>query len=347
MSEDEEGGTASAGEAKIPRAEVVKMARAIAEKYHAQGLILTVRQLYYQFVAQGLMPSGQKVYKRVVSALSEARVAGEFPMHLIEDRGRDAGAGESIQREDDVERAVTRGKVALGRFPDIFLKYAKWYGQPKYVSVWVEKEALAGVFEGPCRDLGVGLFACRGYPSVSSLHQWCRHASDACGSGRFRLPTRAVIEGDDRRVHGTASEAVILYFGDHDPDGLEIPDSCMRTIQEMRINGVAPRAPRVRLERVALTLEQVEEYAPPPFEAKITSARYKKYVDKTGLDEAWELDALDPSVLNQLIRDNVAKHWDEAIHETNLERIEELRHEMKSAMLADGWLSEALDEQEG
>lgn len=341
--EAEDGGA----EPKVSRVEIVRRAREIGEEYQRQGLVLTVRQLYYQFVARGILGSGQNIYKRIVSTLSEARVRGDFPMRLIEDRGRDAGAGDAVVLEDDVERAIARAGESLRSFPSWFLECGRWQGQPKFVSVWVEKEALTGVFEGPCKDLGVGLFACRGYPSVSSLHQWMRHAAEA---SETRTPrTRAYTDKDGRRVQGrtsgVAEEAVILYFGDHDPDGLEIPHSCLRTIEEMREYGTAPSGlPAVTLRRVALTRAQIDQYNPPPFPAKESSARYAKYVRETGLDEAWELDALDPATLNALIREAVDAEFDEDIYRINEERIEERRGELRERMLAPGWVRDSLGE---
>lgn len=327
--------------AKVSRTQLVQRSRTIAEEYRRHGLTLTVRQLYYQHVARGMLPSGQLHYKRVVAALAEARVRGEFPMNLIEDRGRDAGGGDILECEDDVHRAMDRGESSLRSYPEIFLKYARWQGQPKHVSVWVEKEALSGVFEAPCRELGVGFFACKGYPSVSSLHQWCRHVAKACATPGGTIGRDD--EGRSQRQKGIAEEAVILYFGDHDPDGLEIPHSCLRTIEEMREYNVARSLPEIRLERVALTRDQIAEFNPPPFPAKETSARYAKYYRETGLDEAWELDALDPAVLDGLIRERVEAEFDEDIHARNEERIAKKRVLMRGRMCASGWVDRVMD----
>jgi hypothetical protein len=47
-------------------------------------------------------------------------------------------------------------------------------------------------------------------------------------------------------------------------------------------------------------MDQVEQYGPPPNPAKETDARYGAYRDRFG-DECWELDALEPQVISDLI----------------------------------------------
>ena len=58
------------------------------------------------------------------------------------------------------------------------------------------------------------------------------------------------------------------------------------------------------IHRIALVYDQIEQYNPPPNPAKTTDARYQSYADKYG-DESWELDALEPSVIVDLIREAV------------------------------------------
>lgn len=48
----------------------------------------------------------------------------------------------------------------------------------------------------------------------------------------------------------------------------------------------------------------VEEYDPPPNPAKLTDSRAAGYIEIHG-DESWELDALDPDTLDNLIREHV------------------------------------------
>lgn len=181
----------------MTRNDIVDAAYNIALEYNRQGLKLTLRQLYYQFVARGLLESGQKVYKRIGKALVEARLDGRFPIDWIEDRGRSAGSSDT-ECADDVDQALEDSAGLVSRCP-YYLRYGRWYGQSAVPFVWVEKDALAGVLEGICSRLGVGLFACKGYPSVSAISSWVSDTYHALQE----------MDGDP--------EAVILYFGDMTP----------------------------------------------------------------------------------------------------------------------------------
>ena len=310
------------------RQEIVNHALEIAEEYRADKLTLTLRQMYYQYVARGLLDSGQKVYKRIGAALTDARYDGRFPIHYLEDRGRSVDAGNYGTNNESVDFALDNAAADLRSAPNDWLWRSRWWGQETHVSVWVEKEALVGIFEPVCKELGVGWFACKGYPSVSALNQWLRHLETA------------VDQQDDIR------NAVVLYFGDHDPDGWEIPRSALRNIRKLQnlprqIDAYVP----VAFDRVALNMDQIGQYNPPPFGAKETSARYESYLAEHNTDDAWELDALEPRVLRQLIRDRVAQHFDEATLIGNEETIEERREVMRMRMREDGWTATALEDE--
>jgi hypothetical protein len=60
----------------------------ILDEYAAQGFVLTLRQLYYQFVARGLAPNTQKEYKNLGSLVNDARLARSIDWNHLEDRAR-------------------------------------------------------------------------------------------------------------------------------------------------------------------------------------------------------------------------------------------------------------------
>ena len=73
------------------------------------------------------------------------------------------------------------------------------------------------------------------------------------------------------------------------------------------------------IHRIALVYRQIEQYNPPPNPAKTTDARYRSYANKYG-DESWELDALEPRVIVDLIREAVQDRLDQDAWEEALER---------------------------
>lgn len=319
---------------ELTRADILDHANTIREDYNRQDMKLTLRQMYYRFVAQGISPSGQLHYKRIGDVLTDARYDGSFPIEGLEDRGREVHPGSFTRLDNDgIEAALRQSASWLRDFPEITLKHDRWAGQPHHVSVWVEKQALEGVFQPTCDELGVSWFACKGYPSVSALWEWIQQVQRS-------MNHRSRLLGCERH-EGAAEDCTVLYFGDHDPDGWEIPRSALRNLKKlMAVKGI--RIPLV-FNRIALNMDQIEQYEPPPFEAKMSSARYAGYVKEHATDEAWELDALEPVTLRDLIRENVEEYFDQDIYDANEVRIEELRDEMRDAIREPTWAANALE----
>jgi len=307
------------------RDDIIDHALDICREYESLDLTLTLRQLYYQFVARGLLPNGQKVYKRLGSTLTTARYDGRFPIRYIEDRGRVVRPGDYDQDCTDLDSCDRTAARYARAIPDWSVKRSRWFNQQTHVSVWVEKEALSGVVGPTCDDLDVGWFACKGYPSVSSLADWIKQ-------------THSTVSDWDNET----SQASIIYLGDHDPDGLEIPQSIERNVRTL-MSTLGKHFP-FHVERVALTTEQIREHNPPPFPAKMTSARFQKYVATTGLMDAWELDALDPVTMRTLIRSKVEAHWDARVHEKNVAEVEYTKGRLIDRMRQDGWMQSALED---
>lgn len=271
--------------------QIVNQANAILDEYAAQGFDLTLRQLYYQFVARDLFPerwidpdtgskNSQKNYKKLGDIINDARLAGEIDWNHIVDRTRAVRSNSHWSSPRDILAAVA-SQYAID----------KWAGQDYYVEVWVEKEALAGVVGQICARVDVPYFSCRGYVSASEM---------------WRAAERL------KSKHRAGRKCVVLHLGDHDPSGIDMS----RDIKD-RLGGVFNAW--VHVKRIALTMEQVEAYNPPPNPAKETDSRFAGYLDEYG-DESWELDALDPTTLQDLIEEQVEGYrdsdlWDQAVEE--------------------------------
>lgn len=272
--------------------DLINKANEIIEDYQSQGYSLTLRQLYYQFVSRDLIRNTQQEYKRLGSIVNDGRMAGLIDWDAIEDRTRNVHRLAQWESPNDI---VTSCSTQY--------RIDKWGTQPCRIEVWIEKEALAGVFQRVCDELQVPFFSCRGYASQSEM--WA--------AGR-RLKRIAEDEG---------KEAIILHFGDHDPSGIDMS----RDIKDRLL--IFMDGEPLRFKRLALTMDQVDEYRPPPNPAKTTDARFNGYADIYG-DESWELDALEPDVLADLVRQAVLaerddKAWEEALAQESRHKAE-LRH---------------------
>jgi hypothetical protein len=251
---------------------IIENANQIIEEYNADGLELTLRQLYYQFVSRGLIPNSDVEYKKLGSIINDARLAGLIDWEAIVDRTR------NLRQNSHWSNA---SEILYGAAKQFQLN--KWENQPNYCEVWIEKDALVGVIEKPCRETDVAFFSCRGYTSQSEM--W---------AAAQRL-----------RRHSDAGQTVtIFHLGDHDPSGVDMS----RDIQD-RLSMLSEGAP-ITLERIALTMAQIKKYNPPPNPAKLTDSRCQGYISEHG-DKSWELDALEPRVLIKLVTDNTLSLRDE------------------------------------
>ena len=263
--------------------EVIDRANAIIAEYVAADIALTLRQLYYRFVAADLLPNTLQSYKRLGSIINDARLAGLVDWDAIVDRTRNV-----VENPHWSSPARILDACVESYREDL------WRTQEHRVEVWIEKEALSSVFEPVCQELDVPMLACRGYNSQSEM--W---------AGGRRL-----------FAHAEAGQtAVVLHFGDHDPSGIDMS----RDIRDRLDMFMEFEAGSLVFHRVALNMDQIEEHGPPPNPAKMTDSRFVHYVAVHGR-ESWELDALEPRVLAALIRDWVARFrddadWDKAIAE--------------------------------
>lgn len=262
---------------------IIDKANEIIEEYRAQGYSLTLRQLYYQFVARDLIPNTERSYKNLGSLINDGRLAGLIDWSAIEDRTRNISAAPHWDSPADVIEAA-RASYQIDM----------WADQPRRVEVWIEKNALTGIIHDTCRELYVPYFACIGY--VSQSEQW-----------------RAFQRSLNHPV-------TILHLGDHDPSGID-----MTRDNDDRLNMVF--GGDVEMIRIALNMDQIEQYNPPPNPAKVTDSRFEQYLQDFGPD-SWELDALEPSVINDLIRTHVDDIRDDDLFNERLEQQDDDRAEL-------------------
>jgi hypothetical protein len=312
---------------------VVDAANSIISSYAAQGYDLTLRQLYYQFIARDAFPATwlreintektkaqmlralttgkikgmgkldenqargrmaqmqwtkntERNYKNLGNILNDARLAGLVDWHSIVDRTREITEWRTFADPAECVKQAAR-----------YYQIDPWENQPKAVELWVEKEALAGVFNSVCSRYLVPFLSCRGYVSASAAFQ--------------------AFERIEERYDATGQETVILHFGDHDPSGIDMTrDNDDRLDLFTRVAGVEGAS----IQRLALNWDQVQEHQPPPAPAKVTDSRAKEYIANFG-EDSWELDALDPETLTDLAEERFKEIMDPDLWQKSRDRL--------------------------
>jgi len=269
---------------------LITLIKGILGEYASLGFDLSVRQVFYQLVARGHLPNTESAYGKVISTISEGRLAGLIDWDMIVDRGRHTIFAAHWDDPSEILDAAAES-----------FRIDKWENQPRHIEVMVEKQALEGVLAPVCRDLDVRFTSNKGYSSQSMMYRVGR-----------RLKYKIF---EDKEIW-------VLYLGDHDPSGLDMDRDILDRLS-MFSGG------RLEVKRLALLMEQIEELNPPENPAKLSDSRAAGYIAEFG-DSSWELDAIDPVELARLVTDAVTSLRDDDLWEDALTREEEMRNQLKS-----------------
>lgn len=284
--------------------DIIELANAICADMRSQGYDLTLRQLYYQFIRRDYFPNSEKSYDRLGSIINDARLAGLLDWGYLTDRTRHAS---TPYINEDVTDLFTGIEDQLA--------YDRWRDQDVHIEVWVEKQALEQVVARAAQARQVSYLACKGYMSQSEQHTAAMRMLDKIEAGK---------------------RVVVLHLGDHDPSGIDMTrdntdrlsmflghhiaeawghddDDEPMDLFDMseaaaRLYGTPTEQPDgpyvLDFQRIALNMDQVRQYQPPPNPAKMSDSRAGGYVTKFGRS-SWELDALTPQQMNTLITDAI------------------------------------------
>lgn len=260
-------------------------------------LPLTLRQVYYQLVGKGYIENNKSQYGMLSNLLKWGRIDGYIAWDVIEDRVRKYRDNRGWDNQEQFVRQELNSFLS-GYKRDLL------QSQGSYLEVWIEKDALATIFDRICGPYGISVVVCRGFSSISFLNDFKERLSWYQGK-----------------------RPVMLYFGDFDPSGMEMLRAMETTLEtELNIEGI-------RFKRIALLEDDIFKYELPnnPDALKKTDSRAKKHVEQYG-ELAVELDALHPAILEQKIKDaidseiNISLFNQEVLrHNAELDKLNEMR----------------------
>jgi hypothetical protein len=285
---------------------------------------LTLRQIYYRLVSVNLIPNKRSAYNQLSKTLVKARENGEVDDSRIEDRARQVlKAKEGYDDPNQFVDAVKGWFKSAGQRYNVNL----WADQDVFLEVWVEKDALSRVIAQAADPYRVTICPSRGYSSYTYIK-------------------RMAI---DDRLSDVDKPIIILDFRDHDPSGLQMTEDLQKrftrygggidvgcldknflgihfsdlfagvgipaNITAKAVSDFRKKHPEanfglnITVQRVALTIDQVKQYSLIPNPTKLADPRAKAYVAQYG-DECWELDAIEPSELQRIVKDAIEEEMD-------------------------------------
>ena len=263
--------------------------------YQSKGYRLTLRQLYYQMVSRDYVPNSLKSYNTIGNLINNARLAGIIDWSVIEDRVRTAEVNSHWNNPNQILSAAVNS-------------YYKdhWKNQENYIEVWCEKDAVSNIIQPVCSKYDVLFMANRGYSSQSAMYEAYQRLQKAINNEKY---------------------AVIIYFGDHDPSGIDMT----RDIEDRMGLFLYGEGKFKQVDRQALNKDQIKRYNPPRNPAKITDTRFNKYSLIYG-ESSWELDALDPGILSDIVENAILKYMNKSVFDEVEKEISEHKNLIRKAI---------------
>jgi hypothetical protein len=224
--------------------------------------------------------------------LNDARLAGLVDWDALEDTTRDLTPtpmwGDPGDAHSPAEFILDWGE---------HFKNNPWNNQPSYVEVWIEKSAGINIIAQPCRKWRTPYFACRGHVSASEMYDAAKRLHDIAEMGR---------------------SVIVLHIGDHDPSGWQMTEDIARRLDLLTYGSVGALGP-IQVRRIALTMEQIRRFNPPPQPGKVTDSRMGAYEREFGTSDSWELDALQPQFLRDLVDESISAEIDMELWDRDVE----------------------------
>jgi hypothetical protein len=275
--------------------------------------------LHYNLVSREIIPNTRSAYNKLSGHIVEARKERRLSWDSIIDETRHSIADFYdwyISPDDHIHRLLYR----LGELHNVYEEEIlyKWYKQPCYVEVWLEKNALVGTFRKFLNGKHVRLVPNRGYGSWTYAFENCRRLSNM-----MYERDREYNDGIDTFIdHSILKEIHIIYFGDFDPSGLD-----MDVLQDKQIEYFVKYfgLRNVYFHRIAITEGQIKEFGLP------SKPKDQSTLDKLERDTrienfreshggklyAVELDALlayQPDKFEKLVQEAVGKYYNPEVY---------------------------------
>src|SRR5215470_4847640 len=141
------------------RAEIDELKAAIGDVIRPDPPV-TVRQVFYQLVARGVIEKTENEYQQtVIRLMTDMRLASELPFDWVVDESR---RRQITETHDSIAEAV---KDCAEFYRRNALREAD-----DYIEIWCEKDALSSVLWEVTSDYDVPLMVSRGMPSLTFLH---------------------------------------------------------------------------------------------------------------------------------------------------------------------------------
>ena len=298
---------------------------------------ISLRTLHYNLVSREIIPNTRSGYNTLSKYIVKARKEGRLSWDHIIDETRHSIADfhdSYISPEKYVHELLYRLGELHNDYEEILYK---WYKQPYYVEIWLEKNALVGTFRTFLEGKHVRLVPNRGYGSWTYAFENCRRLSE-----RMHELDRKYDDINDIVTENSIQKEIhILYFGDYDPSGVDM--DVLRDKQVayfIKYFGLK----NVYFHRIAITRELIKKFKLPSkpkdqstIEKLNRDTRTNDFKERHGGKlYAVELDALlayQPDKFERFVQDAVSEYYKPEIYTKLAGRLEHSKEAIRCLVI--------------
>ncbi|MBT2530509.1 hypothetical protein J7E91_35500 [Streptomyces sp. ISL-99] len=271
-----------------PRARTRELLAAVDRvlaRYAAQ-LPLTIRQVWYSLISDGVVVKEERSYKRLVEVLGMARRSGRIRWEALRD--------DTEIRAEPIAYAGPEDFRAALRQAALDFRLDRQAGQEVRLETWSETAGMVNQLVTVADPYGVPVYS---------------------GSGFNGLPAK---RGAALRAAADGHRAVrIFVISDWDQSGVHLFSALAEDVTAFA--GVDAPGTEIVFERLAVTEQQIADYQLPTAAPKTSDNR-----SFTGTSTT-QAEALPPDVLAAVLRGAIEAHRDMDVLDELLEREEEQR----------------------
>ncbi|MFN4026464.1 MAG: hypothetical protein ACK4IZ_03360 [Flavobacterium sp.] len=188
----------------------IEFADLIKELSERIGFKVSSRGWCYIMEQSGYINKDQ--FDKVANAINDCRKEGYLPVDFVAEESSRAFSG--VEKPDD----RTLQSVLKWMLEDVLdgAKYFNpdwWDGEEYYIQMVVEKIDLVTLFSPVCREYHIPIANAKGWSSISQRAEYARRFKEAENIGL---------------------KCVLLYCGDHDPDGLRISETLRSNLNDVK-----------------------------------------------------------------------------------------------------------------
>lgn len=189
---------------------LTRFAEQLIELSDQIGFKVSARGWCYQLESARLINKDQ--FDRVESVINKCRKKGILPIDFVaEEEGRQFSGVESKQEQSPLE--WLKGYIEAPLDCHEWYTPDWWDGEEYYIQMLVEKIDLKTLFEPVCRKYHIPIATSKGWSSMLQRAAYAKRFKDA----------------EDKGL-----KCVLLYCGDHDPDGLRISDFIKSNLEDIQ-----------------------------------------------------------------------------------------------------------------